>query len=51
MNETATELEFLQWFYSNCDFGPADEDVRAHLKAVFVEETSKRLPQGYGDEE
>ena len=51
MNDRATELEYLQWFYGNADFGPADSDVRAHLKQAFVEATGKALPVGYDDEE
>ena len=49
--ETATELEFLQWFYANCDFGPADGDVRHFLRDQFVEETGKAVPKAYADEE
>ncbi|WP_428172944.1 hypothetical protein [Comamonas sp.] len=48
--EKATELEYLQWFYANCDFGPADEDVRYHLNQSFVEESGKALPIGYESE-
>jgi hypothetical protein len=47
MREKATELEFLQWFYANCDFGPADEDVRMILKEEFIRESGKSLPDGY----
>lgn len=49
--EKATELEFLQWFYANADFGPADDDVRYILEAEFVKETGKNLPEGYGEVE
>lgn len=49
--EQATELEFLQWFYANADFGPADEDVRHDMIDCFKEETGKTLPDGYGNEE
>lgn len=45
--EQATELEYLQWFYSNADFGPADSDVRYYMKKDFVRETGKSLPNGY----
>ena len=50
MNEKATELEFLNWFYDECDFGPADSDVREMLKEGFVADTGKDLPDGYGEE-
>lgn len=52
--EEATEQEFLEWFYSNADFGPADEDVRHYLRMRFEDETEKRVPKCYrgceGDE-
>lgn len=47
--ETATELEFLQWFYANADFGPADSDVRNGLKEDFVAQIGKDLPKGYNE--
>lgn len=49
--EKATELEWLQWFYGNCDFGPADGDVRDILMQQFVEETGKAIPEEYQQEE
>ncbi len=45
--ERATELEWLQWFHSWADFGPADGDVRDDLKRGFMKETGKSLPEGY----
>lgn len=48
--EKASEAEFLKWFYANCDFGPADGDVRSSLKAWFEQETGKDVPPGYEDE-
>lgn len=49
--EKATELEYLQWFYSNADFGPGEGDVRYYMIANFKNETGKELPEGYEDEE
>ena len=43
----ATELEYLQWFYENADFGPADGDVREIMDREFKKETGKELPEGY----
>jgi len=43
----ATKLEWLKWFYQNADFGPADSDVREHLKQRFMAKTEKNLPEGY----
>lgn len=45
--ETATKLEFLEWFYCYADFGPADGDVRQDLKLNFIEETNKNIPKGF----
>ena len=47
----ATELEWLEWFYANCDFGPAHEDVVYIMQEAFVKETGKAIPSGYSDEE
>jgi len=49
--EKATELEYLQWFYANADFGPADSDVRDIMNQEFVQDTEKELPEGYEDED
>lgn len=50
MRERAAELEWLKWFYQNCDFGPADGDVRASLRDEFQQETGKLVPEGYEEE-
>ena len=47
----ATELEYLQYFYSAADFGPADSDVRYIIKEQFKEQTGKELPEGYGEDD
>lgn len=47
--EVATELEFLQYFYSaagDC-FGPADADVYDAIKENFKRWKGKELPEGY----
>lgn len=49
--ERATELEYLKWFYAMADFGPAEGDVRQYMDEQFIEETGKRLPEGYDGEE
>ncbi len=48
--EQAEELEFLQWFYANADFGPADSDVRNTMKQEFISAKRKTLPNGYDEE-
>lgn len=45
--EKSTELEYLRWFYSEADFGPADSDVRSNIDDAFKRETGKDLPVGY----
>jgi hypothetical protein len=45
--ERATELEYLKYFYSEADFGPADGDVRDIINERFVNQTGKLLPIGY----
>ena len=47
MNAEASELEYLIWFYSNADFGPAHGDVMTDLQQRFKEETKKDVPEGY----
>ena len=51
MNERASEIEYLKWFYANADFGPADGDVRVYMNQSFVEATGKALPVGYEERE
>lgn len=47
----ATELEWLQWFYANADFGPGHGDVMHWLKQRFQEKSGKLLPEGYDEDE
>ncbi len=50
MRERASELEFLEWFYQNADFGPADSDVQRDMKNRFMDETGKNIPEGYNED-
>lgn len=50
MNQ-ATELEYLQYFYSQADFGPADDDVRYYIEEAFKRDTGLLLPNGYARDE
>ena len=43
----ATELEFLEWFYTECDFGPAHDDVIQIMQDSFEEDTGKEVPDSY----
>lgn len=47
----ATELEYLKWFKINADFGPADGDVQFIMDQNFEEETGKRVPKGWRQDE
>lgn len=51
MQEEASELEWLRYFYSRADFGPADDDVRLILEREFTRSTGKSLPEGYKRED
>jgi hypothetical protein len=35
--------EWVNWFYENADFGPADGDVREYMLSQFLEETGYTL--------
>ncbi len=43
----ATKQQWLEYFYINADFGPADSDVRDYLKEQFMRETNLEMPEGY----
>ena len=45
--EQASELQWLQWFYSNADFGPAHGDQMMHLINCFEQEMQLRVPADY----
>ena len=45
--QRATELEYLYDFYCSADFGPADGDVRLHMRDLFISTENKLPPEGY----
>lgn len=47
---TDNEVEFLQWFYCECDFGPAHEDVISIMHENYTIETGREIPEGYRQE-
>jgi hypothetical protein len=51
MENEATELQFLKYFYLNADFGPADGDCRYYIKKGFMKDSGLKLPKGYTMEE
>lgn len=46
-DKEATELEWLEYFYEEADFGPAHEDVVMIIQEQFEQETGKKIPKGY----
>jgi len=50
IKEMEAELEFLRWFYGECDFGPAHGDVIEMYHEQWTKETGKPVPPGYGRE-
>ena len=49
--ETATELEYLQFFFEHVmpALGPADGDIVASINEEFEKKTGKNLPKSYRD--
>lgn len=47
MNHTQEEFDYLEWFVSNCDFGPAHGDVISIMQQEYEEETGKKVPEDY----
>jgi len=45
------ELEYLRFFHSVADFGPADDDVRWIINNSYINETGNPIPEGYGRED
>ena len=44
--EIKKELDYLRFFYSQCDFGPSDDDVFAQINSYY-EESGEEVPEGY----
>ncbi len=47
MRARATELEYLEWFRINADFGPGEGDVIDAMNERFMEEKNLNLPEGW----
>lgn len=41
------ELHYLRYFYENCDFGPAHEDVVIGINFAYEEMNDTIVPEGY----
>lgn len=42
--EDRQELDYLRWFCTNADFGPAEGDVRIYMQNEYVSQTGKPVP-------
>ncbi len=40
----ASKEEWLEWFFLNADFGPADFDVKYAYEDLFERRTGKKVP-------
>ena len=48
MNDEQTEvLAYLNWFYSNADFGPSHFDIVSHMERQYEKDTGQKVPQKY----
>ena len=45
--EEYCEFKYLDYFYSECDFGPAHEDVVELINDSFETEFKRPVPVGY----
>ncbi len=41
------ELDYLRWFYTHADFGPAHADVLGYMEERYVEERGCKVPEAY----
>jgi hypothetical protein len=48
MDEEQKEvLAYLDWFYSNADFGPSHFDIVSQMQGQYERETGQQVPSGY----
>ena len=45
VKEMSAELEYLHYFHSYVDLGPADADVHIFLEKDYEKETGKKVPK------
>lgn len=50
MEDPQIELDYLRWFWSSCDFGPAHDDVMYYMHEEYVK-SGGVIPTAYKDEE
>jgi hypothetical protein len=43
-------FDYLSWFYSAADFGPANGDVRLIMERQYQKQTGRLVPDGYRHE-
>lgn len=49
-DEKQEAFAFLEWFFLNADFGPADDDVKYMMQEQYEEETGLKVPEEYRTE-
>lgn len=42
--------DWLEWFYTNADFGPAHSDVVQMMREEYEVKTGRKVPAAYQDE-
>ena len=47
MSKKFKKLEFLEWFFEDCNFGPAHEDVISCMVDDYEEQTGQVVPEEY----
>lgn len=45
--EAIAVRQWLEWFWREADFGPADGDVRQMLEDQYEKETGRTIPQNW----
>ena len=46
-NDAMDSRHWLEWFFQNADFGPADTDVRMIMQEQYEKETGRLVPDDY----
>ena len=48
LSDVEIELRFLRWFYQNCDFGPAHDDVIMYMMENYhAADPTNIIPPNY----
>ena len=47
MKKRTSKEAFYQWFFQNCDLGPANQEIKEQLYYKFMTRTGMRLPENF----